>query len=373
MRKLASIQTVVRIAPIPGADAIEKATVLGWECVVKKSEGILPGDLVVYIEIDSICPPREPFLFLAERKYRVRTIKLRGQISQGLTLPLSYFPNLTRVAEGDDVTELLGITKYDPEAAREQRGHRKPVKHNPIREFFMQFRWFRALHRKLFPSAKRGWPEFIRKTDETRIQNIPAVLRDHGGRDYYVTEKLDGQSASYFYTRTVGFMGKVVSTFGVCSRNLYLKTPHSCTWWDIARAENIQQKLSAYGHNICIQGEIVGPGIQGNKYGLSSLQLYVFNAWDIDRQVYYQYDELARFCKALGFNMVPVTSDYRPLPGTVSDVVEESKGKSVLNPKIHREGLVFRTARNLPNGEPISFKAINPDFLLKYQDEEEVV
>ena len=367
MRKLASIQRVVSVEPIANADAIEKATVLGWECVVKKSDSLRVGDLCVYIEIDSICPDRPIFEFLRDRKMRVRTIKLRGQISQGLALPLSYFPEIKKAQEGDDVTTLLGITKFDPEGDIERRAVKVNTKPNPLREFFMQFAWFRALHRKLYPSAKRGWPEFIRKTDETRIQNYAAVLKDHAAKSYYATEKIDGQSASYFLVHHRGWMGGK-ATFGVCSRNLYLKTKHACTWWSIAESLQIERILKTYNFDLCVQGEIVGPGVQGNKYGLANLDFYVFNVWDITTQSYLPYSTTKHFCEYNNLKMVPIVGEDITIPATVPEIVEMAKGKSILNPKVHREGLVIRTMNVLPNGEPVSFKAINPDFLLKYDE-----
>lgn len=378
MRKLASLQRVTGVRPIEGADKIELVDVLGWQCVVKKDDNIKEGDLIVYIEIDSVCPPVEPFLFLADRKYRVRTIKLRGSISQGLALPVSMFPSLScKMVEDEDVTEQLGIVKHDPEAARERRsaGRTKVVKLSPIMSFFMQFRWFRNLHRKFFPEGKRGWPEFIRKTDETRIQNYGHILQQHGHRDYYTSEKLDGQSSSYWLTKTKGFLGRTVETFGVCSRNIYLRTKHSCTWWDMADKYNIRAKLQdayrAWG-DICIQGEICGPGVQGNKYGLTELRLFIFNVWSIREQRYLEFDEFTYFCTEYGFETVPILAANMTLEGqTVQDLVASADGKSVLNSKTQREGLVIRTMRNMPNGEPISFKAISNKFLLKHEDDED--
>lgn len=368
MRQLATVQRIINIAPIDGADAIEKATILGWECVIKKSDGLKEGDLAVYLEIDAVVPPVEPFLFLAERKYRIKTIKLRGQISQGLCLPLSFFPQIKNPHEGQDVTELLGVTKYDPEAAEEnRRGLRQrnvSTKPNPLREFFMSFRWFRNLHRKLYPQDRRGWPEFIHKTDETRLQNMPHVLAMED-KTFYAGEKCDGSSATYFVTFHRILFWKV-ATFGVCSRNLYLKVKHSCPWWNVADQHQIKEKLLKVGKDICIQGEIVGPGVQGNKYNLSNLTLWVFNVWDIKAQRYYTWPELIEFCETYGFTHVPIVYQNVKLFKTVQEHVEDANGFSALNPKVLREGLVWRSANNMPNGAPISFKVISPKFLLKH-------
>ena len=371
MRQLATIQRVIEVQPIPNADAIEVATVRGWHCVVKKDE-VKPGDLAVYIEIDSICPAREPFLFLEPRRYKVKTIVLRKQISQGLCMPLSLFHEFDNkdVAEGMDVTELLGITKHDPEDEFEQM-MMKSLKRNPVRDFFMQFYWFRKLHRLLFPGAAGAWPEFIHKTDEERIQNATRLLTQYANRDWYCTEKLDGRSASYFVTRTEGRFGKTVVTFGVCSRKIFLKTRQKGCYWKVAEQYGIKEKLMSVGKNICIQGEIVGPGVRKNKYGLTQYEFYVFNIFNIDTQQQYSFDEMVAFCKMLNLPIVPILSDKEAPPQTVDEVVKQATAKSVINQTVQREGVVWRTHHNEMNGLPISFKAINPQFLLKYDDETE--
>ena len=147
MRKLASIREIKEIRPVENADAIEVTIVDGWECVVKKSENFKVGDKIVYIEIDSIVPERPEFEFLRERKFRVRTIKLRKQISQGLVLPLSILPQ-GRYELEDDVTEVLGIKKYDPEGEVENQLIEKKTKEvkNPIIKFMLKFKWFRKMY-----------------------------------------------------------------------------------------------------------------------------------------------------------------------------------------------------------------------------------
>jgi hypothetical protein len=189
-RKLASVQKILNIEPIPDADFIEKAVVLGWECVVAKRDNLKIGDLVIYIEVDSIVPPKPEFEFLKERKYRVRTIKLKKTTSQGLILPLSILPN-KKYNEGDDLTSFLQIRKYDPQAdlelklAEEARQKSK----NKIDKFLMKYPWYR----KLFFKPKRGgWPKIFPKTDETRLQNIPDIIEEEKNTIFTVTEKLDG-------------------------------------------------------------------------------------------------------------------------------------------------------------------------------------
>jgi RNA ligase (TIGR02306 family) len=166
MRKLASIQKIKSLEPIEGADAIEKATVLGWQLAVKKGE-FKVGDLAVYCEIDSLLPDRPEFAFLKPRGMRIRTIRLRGQVSQGICFPLSILPEDIEPQEDMDVTEILGITKYEP----------------PIPAY-------------LSGKVKGKFPSFIPKTDETRVQVLQKVLDKYQGISCYVSEKLDGSSAT---------------------------------------------------------------------------------------------------------------------------------------------------------------------------------
>ncbi len=197
MRKLASIQRIRALEPIAGADAIEKATVLGWQLVVKKGE-FETGELCVYVEIDSVLPETEQFEFLRSKNFRIKTMKLRGQVSQGICFPLSLLPEDAPVEEGADVTAWLGITKFEP----------------------------------LIPSSLSGlmkgeFPSFIPKTDETRVQLSEALLIAYAGRPCYITEKLDGTSATYFVKDGV---------FRVCSRNMELHREERNIYWQIADA-----------------------------------------------------------------------------------------------------------------------------------------
>lgn len=242
MRQLATIRMIASTRPIQGADRIEVAQVDGWECVVKKGE-FKVGQHIVYVEVDSVMPERPEFEFLRDRKFRVRTIKLRGQVSQGLVLPLDILP-AGNYKLGDDVTELLGVTKYDPQAQQEALLLTKQPKTptNPAVKFLMRFRWYRRLFMK--PKRKGGFPDWIVKTDETRIQNLTTLFDIEGkkGTTFSVTEKIDGQSATYFLQK----ISRRKYEFGVCSRNIRLGTPGNSSYWTIARKydiENVLKKL----------------------------------------------------------------------------------------------------------------------------------
>ena len=356
VRKLATIRTISNIRPIAGADRIEVAQVDGWECVVQKNEFHV-GDTVVYIEIDSVLPERPEFEFLRERKFRVRTIKLRGQVSQGLVLPLSILPPGKTYNLGDDVTEVLGIVKYDPEAQKEMQLLQKPQKSkSKLVKFMMRFKWYR----KLFAKSKRkgGFPEWIVKTDETRIQNMPTVFeveRDNG-TGFSVTEKVDGQSATYFLEK----VSRRKYMFGVCSRNIRLMNPDNSSYWTVAKEleiENVLRKIIGDSDRVVLQGEICGPGIQGNKYKLDKYELFVFNLIFPNKNC--TTEEIAEIVNPFGLQTVPIIEEGRVLPETIAELVEYSKGQSVVYKAQKREGVVMR---NVPRH--ISFKVINPDFLL---------
>jgi RNA ligase (TIGR02306 family) len=237
-RKLATIQKISKISPIENAESISVASVLGWKVVVRKDE-FNEGELVVYCEIDSIMPQRPEFEFLKDRKYRIRTIKLRGQISQGICFPPSILPDGTLIEEGEDVTDILGVEKYIYQIPAHLSG-----------------------------IIKGEYPSFMPKTDETRIQVLQDVLTRHKGTRCYVSEKVDGSSITFYFRN---------GEFGVCSRNLELKESPENTIWKIARELKIEEKLREYGKNIALQGEIIGNGIQKNPLKLETTKILFFN------------------------------------------------------------------------------------------------
>ena len=247
-RKLASVQKIVNIEPIPSADLIEKATVLGWEIVIGKKDNFKVGDLVVYIETDSIVPERPEYEFLRDRKFRVRTIKLKKQISQGLVLPLSVLGNqydtwhkVVEYQEGDDVTALIGVRKYDPEGDAEQKLIDEKVSRSKskLTKFLSKYPWYRRIF--MTKKSRGGFPKFIHKTDEDRIQLFPHICENEKDTIFSVTEKIDGQSGTWFlvknHNRFLWFGEKYI--FGVCSRNLYLPKPNNSSYWTVAKKYGI--------------------------------------------------------------------------------------------------------------------------------------
>ena len=340
-RKLASIQRIADLQPIAGADAIERARVLSWALVVKKDEFEV-GDLCVYCEIDSLMPKRPEFEFLRSSNHRIRTVKLRGQVSQGICFPLDVLgPDAPAIEEGADVTEHLGVEKYDPPIPTELAGE-----------------------------VKGPFPGFLTKTDETRIQAVAnvevgqqllnGVLHRHRGRRFFATEKLDGTSVT-IYLRD--------GDFGVCSRNLDLLESDTNTLWKVARKLDIEAKLRGAGRNLALQGELIGPNIQKNRYKLNEHDIAFFNVLDIDEHTFLDQAEFETALASFELASVPMVDEFA-LDHTVDELVSMSEAPSVLNPRQTREGLVIRAVEETRDEElgRLSFKVISPKFLLKGGD-----
>lgn len=334
-RKLASIQIVNAVEPIEGADAIEKIRVQGWWVVVGVGQYKV-GDRVVYCEIDSLLPEREEFEFLRGRcfreatpdrpaGFRIKTVRLRGQISQGIVFPVSILGDDAWLEEGVDVTDSLGIIKFE----------------------------WPATGGYISGQSKGSFPAFISKTDEVRVQNMTLELRHCMGRQFSITEKLDGTSFTAFWR---------LGEFGVCSRNLLLdEADDGGMLVEVAKRLGVKEKLQSFGFDVAVQGEVIGPGIQGNKYKLKERDLRVFNLIDLRDCRHLPVNTVEQF----GFSTVPYLGSIE-LNHAIDELVVMSYGKSALNPSTEREGVVMRTADT--NGGRLSFKVINPNFLLKYDE-----
>ena len=338
-RKLATIRVISQLKPIKGADLIEVAVIDGWEVVIKKGEFNI-GDLCVYFEIDSWIPTelapflskgKEPRVYRGVKGERLKTIKLKGQISQGLALPYNQLFNESIAELNDDVTELLNILKWEPETPAQLAG-----------------------------KLEGNFPSYIPKTDQERIQNyirnMPIAVNK-----WEVTEKLDGSSMTVYRARDIAKMYGG-HRMGVCSRNYELKLEDTTNAFvNTALKLQLFDKLHAYNLNVALQGELIGPGIQKNPYGLSELEYYIYDIFDIDKQRYYLPAERQSLCESLGLKHVPVFANYETdSRTTVSELLTFAEGQSNLNPRTQREGLVFK---NVINNE--SFKAISNTWLLK--------
>jgi RNA ligase (TIGR02306 family) len=355
MRKLATIQKVISLNPIPDADAIEVAQILGWKVVVKKGE-FKVGDLCVYCEIDSLLPERPEFEFLRNSKFRIRTVKLRGQISQGICFPLSVLkqgdwdfgiikinPHEAKniacirntktdllcggieLVEGANVTDVLGIEKYEAPIPAELAG-----------------------------DAKGALPSYFQVTDEDRIQILPHIPEQYCGKSFIATEKLDGSSCSFFWRN---------GEFGVCGRNWEYKESPTNSMWKFARQNYLEEKLGVLGRNLALQGEIIGEGIQKNRYKIKGQTVRFFRVFDIDKYEYLPYDEMIALIKELKLETVPVLDINYILPATVDEILAYAQGNSALNPQTGREGVVFVRYEKSNQGR-LSFKAISNKFLL---------
>jgi len=369
-RKLVTIRTICAIEPIPGADKIELAKIDGWQCVVRKGE-FQVGDLCIYFEIDSVLPAdKEWSEFMRERKFRVKTIKLMKQLSQGLALPLfPILPSKSIYHEGEDVTEELGVKLYEVPGAKDSvcTYTKKP----PPCKWLLRWSIGRRVHAKLWPRASGSWPEWFPKTDEERVQNV-VDFKPFMGHELVITEKLDGQSASYFYKRDFrnGLFKR--GLFGVCSRNVWLKCKDQSNWWYVAEKYSIQSKLEEYckrtGRSLVIQGEIVGPGIQGNKYSLVDREYFVFSVFDLDTRSYLTSEAASNIAAELGLKFVPIVH-YMVTHEADKIILREwflkiAEMKSSLNKKTEAEGVVIRRADKSQH----SFKAISNKWLLKNEE-----
>lgn len=341
MRKMASIQRIEEINPIPDADAIEVATVEGWKVVVQK--GLYEeGDFIVYCEIDSWIPNEiAPFLSKGHepREYegikgeRLKTIKLRKQISQGLILPISvlnfdgFFQEFFVV--GDDVSEVLNIKKYDP-----------------------------PMNAQLAGIAKGNFPSFVKKTDQERVQNLKKDLNwwIESEIRWEITEKLDGSSMTVYCKD---------DEVGVCSRNWDLEYNPDNSFWKAAIENNLVSVLENCGMNIALQGELIGEGVQNNPYKLKGLQFKLFDIWDIDAQCYFNPYDRHEFSVHNNIPHTPLIVTSLPQLGTndIQELLATAEGKSKLNDQTEREGLVFKSE----DGQ-YSFKVISNKFLLKQKD-----
>ena len=350
-RKLASIAEITYIKPIEGADAIECAIVNGgWPVVVKKGEYQV-NDLAIYLEIDSWVPHElAPFLSKGQepREYngvkgeRLKTVKLRGQVSQGLLLPLSTWGTKNRpwtIGEegfdvGTDLTEYLGIRKWEPPIPSQLQG-----------------------------TMRGNFPHFIPKTDQERCQNLRKdIFETHKDDVYEVTTKLDGSSMTVYVKD-----GEV----GVCSRNIDLVETEGNTFWKSAREQNIVDTLlelsAEKGEEYAIQGELIGEGIQGNPEKLTGHKFFLFDIYSITAGRYLKVDE--RYSIIDKLNMNGASIEHVPVIGimysvakvfsTIDELLEFAEGPS-LNPQTKREGLVFKSW-----GSDFSFKAISNSYLLK--------
>lgn len=364
-RKLASVRRVKAIRPIPDADMIEVVTVDGWDIVSQKAVGHKVGDLVCYFEIDSFLPVREEFEFLRKGCYRsieglgegfrLRTIKLRGQVSQGLIIPLRELDidNKDSLKEYDDLTEVLGVIKFDP-----------------------------PIPAQLQEEVKGNFPDFIPKTDQERIQNI--YYQAHLGQMYEASLKLDGSSMTVYgntqksepFDNGDAIIQIEECITGVCSRNMDYKinavnesNSFVSLYHKYDLANKLKEAIAFFGFDMAVQGELMGPGIQGNREKLSEHEFFVYSVFNINTQKYLLPSERRKVVAFLGLKHVPIIEiinlqgfSIDDMLGWVANVTKEPIDGIQWN-KIP-EGVVFKSVETPEN----SFKVINNTFLLKCEE-----
>ncbi len=339
MRKMACVVTVDDVQPIAGADAIEAARIGGWAVVIKKGE-FRPGDRGVYFEIDAFLPEGNPgWQFLVDKSARVvdgvrghvlRTVKLRGQVSQGLLIAPALL-GLAGLEAGQDVGEALGVLKYEFPVPAEISG-----------------------------VARGPFPWRVAKTDQERIQNLADELAAwHAAPSAWeVTEKLEGTSCTFAW---------LDGELQVCSRNLSLVEADDNSLWKTAKALDIPSKMARHAgaRNLALQGELVGMGIQGNVYGRRAQEFYLYDVYDADAGGYLPAADRQAFAELMGVPHVPVVDPARVLDAgaTMTALLAEADGPSVLQPAQLREGLVFKR-----HDGAASFKVVSNRYLLKQKD-----
>jgi RNA ligase (TIGR02306 family) len=354
-RKLARLVVLDEVIAHPNADALDIATIGGWRVVAQKGLYVT-GDIACYFEVDSWIPheiapflskDKEPKVYEGVKGERLRTIKLRGEISQGLLIPVDELPNSNEIVAELNRQALSSMGGFDIDLT-EQLGILK---------------WERPVNANLAGLAKGNFPQFIRKSDQERVQNLKRQYQDAvaSNEEFNVTYKLDGSS----FTGYVKKNAEDVVVTGVCSRNLELKFEGNVEnlFVKTFNKYNLDDKLRTYhavtGRNIALQGEMVGNTIQGNFEGLDDTQLFIYNVFDIDTQQYLLPGEARHVCNDLDLAMVPTFNPRMPLPATIAEILLMADGPSGLNGKF-REGLVFKSlTRNF------QFKVVSNRYLLK--------
>lgn len=376
-RKLASIQKITNVEPIEGKDRIVLATIQGWKVIVGKDQFNV-GDNCVYFEIDSILPDVEMFSNIKTRsKLRIKTMKLGGVYSFGFCISIDDAKKLSKelktkwprkLKEGLDVTEILKVEKYEEdEWNRRAKGYTKP--HGPIYKWFMRFAWFRKLVQP--KKLSRAWPEFLIKTDEERVENL--VNAFERWRDekipFHITSKMDGQSATFCLKE---------KEFIVCSRNCRLnrRTQSDSLFFETAEKYRIEDLLRYIKTDlvedlhignkveyVCLQGEQCGPTINGNRIGLKDIKLYIFNLIIKTEEGIFKLNPMTFETEFYNFSKlecVPYLGET-VLPENIDELRKMSYGYYNGDGKHLREGIVLRNY-----DKNISFKCVNPDYLLKH-------
>jgi RNA ligase (TIGR02306 family) len=387
MRKLAHVEKIGNIQLIDGSDNIVKATILGWDVIVKKDEFKI-GDSCIYIETDSKMKEIEIFEFLRSRNFKIKIAKIRGVESYGIVFPLyvlgkenvledgytydeasnSIVSNYEtiKLEEGTDLTSVMGIVKYDTEEGESLE--KNDFKPNPKKSkfanmiSFWKYKIFQFLKRfdnkskgGSFPSEKYG----IKKSDEDRIQSFGEAKKESlKGKSFTKFRKMDGSSMTVI---------KHKKDFVVCSRNLALGESKDNKFWLAVYKYDLRNKMKKLGRNLAIQVELIGEKIQDNKYGISGHEIRMFLAYDTDKKRYLTPKESIEISKLLDIPHAEAVDTNFVLNHTVEELIEESRKMTPENPLVHEEGFVYVLN---DSDMRVSFKVINPNYLLEKEEKE---
>lgn len=323
-RKLASIQQIKNVIHHPNADKLDIVTVLGWDVICRRDE-FQKGELCVYFEIDSILPKLLCFDFIEKRDVNrvIRTAKLRGEISQGLCWPLDILPNDMKIECGMDVTDILGVKKYDAE--------------------------------KYASGDLQPFPSHILQTDEVRIQSFPDVVKELQGKYVAITTKIDGVSSCFSLKNNI---------YSVCCHENAVADSDNI-YWNVSRKFRLKEILT-YAGNYSIYAEIAGPKIQKNRLGLEEPELFIFRIYDNDKKRELPIQEVIEFCDKYSLQHVPAELNIL-FDFTIPQLIEMSDG--VYQPSgFRREGIVIVPMEpcysDTLHGR-LSIKVINNKYLLK--------
>ena len=398
-RELAYVVIIDGIEPIEGYDRVEHAIVGGWRVIVQKGQ-FKVGDPAIYFEIDSRVPAdRECFAFLEKRHYKIKTLKMCKTLSQGLLMHAEDFGwhiglnyGVMMIYDGEEwhnpldesrfLTKKLGVTYADDENnsrkapsvdkyKKMEMRHRKLFK-NPVILWFMRYKFGRKVMFFFFgkkKDKKNGWPSWVQKTDEERVQNMPWILNSTD--KWIATEKIDGTSTTFTMKRSK--FGR--KSFYVCSRNVCFGEENKpCyydtnVYWEMAKKYDIYNVLNAMldvfpnEEWITIQGETYGDGVQKRNYSLKEHEFAAFNLIFSSRGRVSTLEMIDLLWKKYTIPCVPVVEeniDFTDKFATVEDMLLWAEGDSKLD-GLPREGIVFRTVDGTK-----SFKAVSNSFLLKY-------
>ncbi len=365
-RDLAIIAKIQKIEGIAKYDKVVKAIIENYPVIVQKDQ-FKEGDLCVFVFYDTVLPVKPEFEFLRKSSYsklydgfRIRNMKMCGMYSSGIAFGLDILPEGFQPSLGDDVSDMLDIRKYDPEELQGRAQVQHGKKKSPVMLFLLRFRLFRKLYKLTHKKQVTAYPETVHKSNETNIEKIFSKLKEqYPDEKYYVTCKVEGSAGSWMlYGKRRKYL--------VFSHNVIRSPKDDNTWAKVGRIYNLEKILKSEKQNLCIQGEVCGPGIQNNIYGFADFKLFVYKVTDVTTGKAFNFNELQAFCFKHNLDMVPLVGVGMTLPTTLDEVLTDCEGKSMLA-NVPREGLVWRSMRD----QELGFKAKSRTYQLWFAGNKE--